>query len=164
MYHIFQILPMALAFDSLAQIVNTLECLLFMSNPPSFINISTSHGEIKGPNDKLYYSSPLFFKLNSSLNNGILEIALCANVGYLSYLNCTKEIIECASFNYDNIGIVTSSFQMGMRKIIDLDRHYINEVTTVELFESTELFQDSSELIDYPLDEIRNTIAIAQLN
>jgi hypothetical protein len=155
---------MALAFDSLAQIVNTLEGLLFMSNPPSFINISTSHGEIKGPNDKVYYSSPLFFKLNSSLNNGNLEISVCANVGYLSYLNYTKEIIECVSFNYDNIGVVTSSFQMGMRKIIDLDRYYINEVTTVELFENTELFQDSSELIDYPLDEIRNTISIAQLN
>jgi hypothetical protein len=155
---------MALAFDSLAQIVNTLEGLLFMSNPPSFINISTSHGEIKGPNDKVYYSSPLFFKLNSSLNNGTLEIAVCANVGYLSYLNYSKEIIECVSFNYDNIGVVTSSFQMAMRKTIDLDRHYINEITTVELFENTELFEDSIELVDSPLDNIRNTIAIAQLN
>jgi hypothetical protein len=155
---------MALAFDSLAQIINTVEGLLFMSKPPSLINISTCCGEIKGPNDKVYYSSPLFFKLNSYLNNGNLEIAICANVGYLSYLNCNKEIIECVSFNYDNIGIVTSSFQMGVRKIIDLDRHYINEVTTVELFESTELIQDPSELVNSPLDDVRKMIMITRSN
>jgi hypothetical protein len=163
---------MALAFDSLAQIINTLEGLLFMSKPPSLINISTCCGEIKGPNDKVYYSSPLYFKLNAYLNNGKVEIAACANSGYLSYLNCTEEIIECVPFNYDNIGTITSSFQMGMRKVIDLDRHYTNEVTTVELFDSSELVQahfsreeaTPTIVVNSSLDDIRNTIAIAQSN
>jgi hypothetical protein len=155
---------MALAFDSLAQIINTLEGLLFMSQPPSLINISTCCGEIKGPNDKVYYSSPLFFKFNAYLNNGKVEIAACANVGYLSYSNSSEEIVECVSFNYDNIGTITSSFQMGMRKIIDLDRHYHNEVTTVELFENSELVQDRSDLVNSPLDDVRKMIMITRSN
>jgi hypothetical protein len=155
---------MALIFDHLAQIINTLEGLLFMSKPPSHINISTSYGEIKGPNEKVFYSSPLFFELTSHLNNGKLKMIVCVNTGYLSYLNHTDEIVECVPFNYDNLGIVTSSFQMGIRKIIDLDRQYKNEVTTVELFESIEVGQYRSTLVNSPLDDVRNMITIAQSN
>jgi hypothetical protein len=155
---------MALVFDHLAQITNTLEGLLFMSKPPSHINISTSYGEIKGPNEKVFYSSPLFFELTSHLNNGKLKIIICVNTGYLSYLNHTDEIVECVPFNYDNLGMVTSSFQMGIRKIIDLDRQYRNEVTTVELFESIEVAQDRSTLVNSPLDDVRNMIMITRSN
>jgi hypothetical protein len=99
----------------LAHIHSTIEDLLYMSEPPSLIQISFGIDEEE---DK-------FIKFNFCLKNGDVEVKIHEEYGNFSYMGRSGENLQSIEFN-DEITSITGSFYQGLKEIIAFDRQQAN--------------------------------------
>jgi hypothetical protein len=146
---------MSFNFDCLSHIINTVEGLLFMSKPQSFINICTGFNtRYTGFNT----NGILFTKLDFSLRNGISEIIMCDNLCFIFYLSYEGENLNCIRIFYDDISKVTGSFQIALKQILAFDLQHIDRGQSIQIIDEIEIFDKQSESDNSPLDEIRKII------
>lgn len=142
-------------FDCLSQIINTVEGLLYMSDPHSLVNIYT------GYNTNINCDinpNILFVKLALSLKNGKLEILLDDRFYFLIYTDNEGENTKWFSGDYRDVSLLTSSFQRALKQILIFDQQQVNKSKITNIFDESEVSKDKSCLSNSSLDEIRKII------
>lgn len=122
-----------------------------MSENQSLINIST------GSEDDEY--NKIFVQIAFCLKQGKSEIRIYDTNGIISYIDADGENLRKLQFDRANISLTYSSFNKALKKILSLDRQYVNKIRGVNAFYRIE---DASILckdpVDSSLDEIRKIL------
>ncbi|AFY94289.1 hypothetical protein [Chamaesiphon minutus] len=138
---------MAFNWGELTNILSTIEDLMFMGDPQPSISIST------GSEDDKY--EKLYMKIAFPLKNGISEIILYYEQGFLFYKDFNGESLQCINFDDKNLSFTSGSFKKALKQVLAFDKKFIPPAKNSEIASEVETSQNILPTSSSPLDEIR---------
>lgn len=119
---------MSFNLDEFKHIVSTIDDLLSMSEPQSFLNISTEcEGEEDWDDEKDDVdNNRTFINLTFLLKNGASSIRLYDATGLFLYMDRSGEILKSIEFNDNGITLTDGSFKKALKQIRAFDRQHTN--------------------------------------
>lgn len=145
---------MAFNWIELTNILSTVEDLLFMGDPQHSISIST------GSEDDKY--EKLYMKIAFPLKNGISEIILYYEHGFIFYKDLNGKSLQCINFDDKNLTLTHGSFRKALKQVLAFDKQFISSAKNDEIatdLQSQNLLTTSNS----PLDEIRQLANSSQI-
>jgi hypothetical protein len=146
---------MAFNWCELTNILSTVEDLLFMGDPQSSISIST------GSEDDKY--EKLYMKIAFPLKNGISEIILYYEHGFIFYKDTNGKNLQCINFDDKNLTLTNGSFRKALKQILAFDKQFVQPASNGEIAIEVEISQNVLKASSSPLDEIRQLATRSQV-
>ncbi|PSB51332.1 hypothetical protein [Chamaesiphon polymorphus] len=146
---------MAFNWGELTNILSTVEDLLFMGDPPPSISIST------GSEDDKY--EKLYVKIAFPLKNGISEVILYYEHGFIFYKDLNGKNLQCINFDDKNLALTHGSFRKALKQVLAFDKHFVQPAKNSELASEVEMSFNISTTNNSPLDEIRQLVNSSQI-
>ncbi len=139
---------MSFNLDDFKHIISTVDDLLSMSEPQSFLSVSTEceseedwdHEKDDVDNNRTYIN------LTFLLKNGSSSIRLYGDTGVIFYLDRSGEILKNIEFNDGGITLTDGSFKKALKQIRAFDRQHTN----------------TSNIVNTPID--RASFGLAEVN
>lgn len=117
----FNIKVMSFSLPEVVHIISTIDDLLYMSEPPSKIQVSTGC-EVEEEVD--VENTEVFMKLSFSLKNGNVEIDIYDSIGSFVYLDRNGETLKDISFDDNSVAETEGSFKKALKQIRAFDSQY----------------------------------------
>jgi hypothetical protein len=114
---------MSFSLPEVVHIISTIDDLLYMSEPPSKIQISTGC-EIEEEEEANIENSEVFMKLSFSLKNGNVEIDIYDSIASFVYLDQNGEILKDIPFDDNSVAETEGSFKKALKQIRVFDSQH----------------------------------------
>jgi hypothetical protein len=119
---------MSFNLNEFKHIVSTIDDLLSMSEPQSFLNISTDCEREEDWDEEKddVNNNRTFINLTFFLKNGTSSIRLYDATGVFFYMDRNGDILKNIEFNDINITLTDGSFKKALKQIRAFDRQHTN--------------------------------------
>ena len=109
-------------------IVSTIDDLLSMSEPQSFLNISTECEREEDWDEEKddVENNRTFINLTFLLKNGTSSIRIYDETGVFFYMDRSGEVLKSIEFNDSYITLTDGAFKKALKQIRAFDRQHIN--------------------------------------
>lgn len=111
---------MSFSLSEVIHIISTIDDLLYMSEPPSKIQVSTGC-EMEEEEEIDVENTEVFIKLSFSLKNGNVEIDIYDSIASFIYLDKNGEILKDISFDDNSVAETEGSFKKALKQIRAFD-------------------------------------------
>jgi hypothetical protein len=115
---------MSFNLSEFKHIISTIDDLLSMSDPQSFLNIAMDCEDSEEDEN-----AQLFIKLVFSLKNGNSEMRLYDATGVFHYRDLNGETLKSIWFDDSNITLTDGTFKKSLKQIRSFDRQHVNHPT-----------------------------------
>jgi hypothetical protein len=114
---------MSFSLPEVVHIISTIDDLLYMSEPPSKIQVSTGC-EIEEDEEVDVENAEVFMKLSFSLKNGNVEIDIYDSIASFVYLDKNGEILKDIPFDDNSVAETEGSFKKALKQIRVFDSQH----------------------------------------